>query len=92
VNGAGDDDTKAVPRELTEFIHALAHDLHQPLAKILTISELLKVKAKNLDEADRDYLMRMHEAARQMRTLIDEMARGQVSSFRSLQWQTPREK
>ena len=60
-------------KEVRKFIHAIAHDLQQPLSKILTISELVVERSTGLDETSKDYLLRMNEAAKHMKRLIDEL-------------------
>ncbi len=61
-------------RECQDFIHAVSHDLQEPLAKVITISELLLETSKNLDETEKDYLRRMFEAGRRMKKLIEDLA------------------
>ncbi len=61
-------------QELQDFASIAAHDLQEPLRKILTFGERLKAKADNaLAEDSRDYLERMVSAAGRMRTLIDDL-------------------
>jgi CheY-like chemotaxis protein len=58
--------------QVRDFIHKLAHDLRGPIGKVITISELLSDRLKSVDEKDRDYLVRMNEAGREAKRLIDE--------------------
>lgn len=61
-------------RELQDFASIAAHDLQEPLRKILTFGDRLKSKCENvLPEEGRDYLERMMNAAARMRTLIDDL-------------------
>ncbi len=49
-----------------------SHDLQEPLRKIRTFSDRLMVKqAEQLDEEGHDSLLRMHNAAARMQSLID---------------------
>ena len=59
--------------EVRKFIHDISHDLQKPLSKIITISELLVERPNGFDETSKDYLLRMHEAGKQMKQLIDEL-------------------
>ncbi len=61
-------------RELQDFASIAAHDLQEPLRKILTFGDRLKSKCGDLLPPDgRDYLDRMLNAAARMRTLIDDL-------------------
>lgn len=61
-------------RELQDFASIAAHDLQEPLRKILTFGDRLKSKCSQaLPEEGRDYIERMHSAASRMRTLIDDL-------------------
>jgi two-component system, LuxR family, sensor kinase FixL len=61
-------------QELQDFASIAAHDLQEPLRKILTFGERLKAKAGTaLSDDSRDYLERMMSAAGRMRTLIDDL-------------------
>ena len=61
-------------QELQDFASVAAHDLQEPLRKILTFGDRLKTKcAAQLSEEGRDYLERMQSAAGRMRNLIDDL-------------------
>lgn len=60
--------------EVKAFIYSVSHDLHEPLSKIITISELLTEKLKDIGESERDYLLRLHEAGKRMKTLIENLS------------------
>jgi PAS domain S-box-containing protein len=61
-------------RELQDFAYVASHDLQEPLRKIQTFSDRLKAKYGDvLDVQGRDYLERMHNAAKRMQTLINDL-------------------
>lgn len=61
-------------KELQDFASIAAHDLQEPLRKILTFGDRLKVKCTEvLPVEGKDYLARMLSAASRMRTLIDDL-------------------
>jgi signal transduction histidine kinase len=61
-------------RELQDFANIASHDLQEPLRKIQTFSELLQTRhIHQLDERGLNYLNRMHQAARRMQSLVDEL-------------------
>ncbi len=61
-------------KELQDFASVAAHDLQEPLRKILTFSERLKTKSiHQLTEESQDYINRMVSAASRMRVLIDDL-------------------
>lgn len=61
-------------RELQDFASVAAHDLQEPLRKILTFGDRLKSKfADTIPDEGKDYLDRMQSAASRMRTLIDDL-------------------
>jgi signal transduction histidine kinase len=61
-------------RELQDFAYTASHDLQEPLRKILTFGDRLKVKCgETLAEQGRDYLERMQNAAQRMQTLINDL-------------------
>jgi PAS domain S-box-containing protein len=60
--------------ELEQFASIAAHDLQEPLRKILAFGDRLKVKYSDaLGEQGRDYLQRMQSAATRMRALINDL-------------------
>ncbi len=61
-------------RELQDFASIAAHDLQEPLRKILAFSDRIKVKAWALLPPDvQDYLERMTKSTYRMQTLIDDL-------------------
>ena len=59
-------------RELQDFAFIASHDLHEPLRKILTFSEMLIKSSENaLNETNAAYLERVQSAAARMRDLLD---------------------
>ncbi|RUR72293.1 PAS domain-containing protein [Chlorogloeopsis fritschii PCC 9212] len=60
--------------ELQEFAFVASHDLQEPLRKIKTFSDRLKVIASDsLSAQALDYLERMQNATRRMQTLIEDL-------------------
>ncbi len=58
-------------RDLQDFAFVASHDLQEPLRKIQTFVDLLKVHLdESLDEKGRDYLERVGRSARRMQDLI----------------------
>lgn len=61
-------------KELEEFAYVASHDLQEPLRKISTFSERLKLKFENeLGEDGKSYITRMLTAAANMRMLIENL-------------------
>ncbi|MDZ8236842.1 MAG: PAS domain-containing protein [Nostoc sp. ChiQUE01a] len=61
-------------KELQEFAFVASHDLQEPLRKIKTFGDRLKVTYGDLlTEQGRDYLERMQNAANRMQTLIEDL-------------------
>lgn len=61
-------------QELQDFATVAAHDLQEPLRKIQTFSDRLKVKAKEtLSEEAYDYLDRLQSSAKRMQVLINDL-------------------
>ena len=60
--------------ELQDFAAVASHDLQEPLRKVQAFGDRLKAKSGDaLDEAGRDYLERMMNAAGRMQTLINDL-------------------
>lgn len=59
-------------KELQDFAYVASHDLQEPLRKILTFGDRLS-SSSNLDGQNRDYLIRMQNAAERMRNLLDSL-------------------
>ncbi|MBD2691554.1 ATP-binding protein [Anabaena catenula] len=60
--------------ELQQFAFIASHDLQEPLRKIRTFGDLLKVSCRDsLSTQGYDYLERMQKAALRMQTLIDDL-------------------
>ncbi|BAY78653.1 multi-sensor signal transduction histidine kinase [Nostoc linckia NIES-25] len=61
-------------QELQQFAFVASHDLQEPLRKIKTFGDRLKVTYGDiLAEQGRDYLERMQNAANRMQTLIEDL-------------------
>ncbi len=52
-------------------LYNVCHDLKEPVSKVLVISEYLLEKLQKLDATDKDYLTRLNECGRRMKTMID---------------------
>ncbi len=66
--------------EAEDRLRALVHDLRTPLAVVLGFTELLAREPDALDQAQRDYVARIAEAAAQLRDLVDEAAQAARSA------------
>jgi signal transduction histidine kinase len=61
-------------KELQDFASVASHDLQEPLRKVQAFSDRLRSKCgAALDDAGRDYLDRIQNAARRMQTLINDL-------------------
>ncbi len=59
-------------QELQQFAFVASHDLQEPLRKIVTFSQLIGERSP-LEEAERDYLYRMQNAAQRMQRMINDL-------------------
>jgi len=57
--------------DLQEFAFVASHDLQEPLRKIEAFGDLLLENPENLNEYQRDLLMRMRKSANRMRDMVD---------------------
>lgn len=65
---------EASNRDLQEFAYVAAHDLQEPLRKVLAFGDRLAIKYNDaLGETGADYLRRMQDASRRMQTLINDL-------------------
>jgi PAS domain S-box-containing protein len=63
-------------RELQDFASVASHDLQEPLRKVQAFGDRLKSAAREaMDEQARDYLDRMLNATKRMKSLIDDLLR-----------------
>ena len=61
-------------KELESFAYVSSHDLQEPLRKIQTFgSYIVEREKQNLSSSGQNYFDRMQEAAKRMRTLIDDL-------------------
>ncbi|HKV41773.1 MAG TPA: PAS domain S-box protein, partial [Blastocatellia bacterium] len=61
-------------KELERFAYVASHDLQEPLRKVQTFGDRLKTKYDGaLDEAGKEYISRMSNAASRMQVLIDDL-------------------
>ncbi|MBI3270188.1 MAG: hypothetical protein HYZ53_14355 [Planctomycetes bacterium] len=61
-------------RELEEFATVASHDLQEPLRKVRSFGELLKLECGDkLTPEGRDYLARMQDGARRMQVFIEDL-------------------
>jgi len=60
-------------RELNDFASIAAHDLNEPLRKVITFSDCLNNANDNLDEKSLDYIDRMQKATGRMQDLISDL-------------------
>lgn len=61
-------------QELQDFASVAAHDLQEPLRKVHSFAERLKLKAKEaLNDEAKDYLERIQSSAQRMQNLINDL-------------------
>lgn len=61
-------------QELTDFASIAAHDLQEPLRKIQSFSDRIKMKSKDMIAPEAlDYLDRVQSSAKRMQTLINDL-------------------
>ncbi|MGV7222320.1 MAG: response regulator [Nitrospinales bacterium] len=60
-------------RELTDFASIAAHDLNDPLRKVITFSDRLRDANEDLNEKSLDYIERMQKATGKMQNLISDL-------------------
>ena len=60
-------------QELQDFASIASHDLQEPLRKIITFSDRLTKKTKNLDEVSCSYIERMQKSTMRMQVLLDDL-------------------
>ncbi len=66
--------SKAEREQLQLFASVAAHDLQEPLQKIVSFGDLLRVECgSTINEEGKDYLMRMRNAAKRMSELISDL-------------------
>ncbi len=71
---AANDELSRKNRELDEFTYIIAHDLKEPLRTLIAFSGFLEKDCwDRLDDPAREYLRHIVEAARRMRSLIDDL-------------------
>jgi PAS domain S-box-containing protein len=67
-------DLENMNKELQAFAYISSHDLQEPLRKIQTFANrIVEKEFNNLSDTGKNYFKRMEEAARRMRTLIDDL-------------------
>lgn len=65
--------SQAEVEQLELFAYVAAHDLREPLQKIITLGDLLRRGNPSLDEQSKDYLNRMQKAAQRMSRLMQDL-------------------
>lgn len=68
------DQLEKMNKELESFAYISSHDLQEPLRKIQTFASRIKEKEENnLSESGKHMFNRMHDAAKRMQTLIQDL-------------------
>lgn len=65
---------KGSEEEFQKFIRNLTHDLREPVSKVLILSEFLSEKLRPTDEMDKEYLLRLHQAAGRIKAMTEALA------------------
>jgi PAS domain S-box-containing protein len=60
-------------RELKDFASIAAHDLGDPLRKVITFGNRLKETSTSMDERSLDYVNRMQKSTKEMQSLINDL-------------------
>lgn len=59
--------------DLEGFAYVASHDLQEPLRKIVTFADMLLSRQGQFGGMEKDYLVRIHKSAHDMRALIDNL-------------------
>jgi light-regulated signal transduction histidine kinase (bacteriophytochrome) len=64
---------ETINEELRDFVHIASHDLQEPLRKIISFGDLIKLHSKAIDEKDIYYLQKIENSSRRLKNLIDDL-------------------
>ncbi|GEM_PF-6507488 len=64
---------REVDRMKTELISIASHELRTPLTAVLGFSELLLLKARNMEERHRSWVQMIHDESKRLTDMIEEM-------------------
>src|SRR5262249_47400758 len=68
------EDLKRSNRELEQFAQIAAHDIREPLRKIVTLGDLLMARYHSLlDDVGRDYVQRMQSSAEWLANIVEDL-------------------